>query len=160
MSWSSPTRLMCPLSTAILSEQLRRFLSLSCRYINVIGQIVTRLTKRILRVAKDIQSKNIVLMDITGDNILQHTNYDGTWVFADFSSCKYFGHKITSSSNIFHTHNLLGKAPHVKYDYFYSWWFYWLKCCLINVSRWIFYYQRPHWPNQSHNCSGKICSYQ
>lgn len=124
MSWSSPTRLMCPLSTAILSEQLRRFLSLSCRYINVIGQIVTRLTKRILRVAKDIQSKNIVLMDITGDNILQHTNYDGTWVFADFSSCKYFGHKITSSSNIFHTHNLLGKAAHVKYDYLYSWWFY------------------------------------
>jgi hypothetical protein len=79
-------------------------------------EIVAREGRKILEALKFMHDRNVVHMDVKGDNILLDGN--GNWFLGDFGSCRFIGETILSTTEMFYHSRLLRTPAHPRHDYF------------------------------------------
>ena len=79
-------------------------------------EIVAREGRKILEALKFMHDRNVVHMDVKGDNILLDGN--GNWFLGDFGSCRFIGETILSTTEMFYHSRLLRIPAHPRHDYF------------------------------------------
>jgi serine/threonine protein kinase len=77
--------------------------------------VLAREGRRILEALASMHSKNIVHMDVKGNNIF--VDYLGNWCLGDFGSCTFTNNPVTSCSEMFYFEKVLGKPALPKYDF-------------------------------------------
>ena len=79
-------------------------------------EIVAREGRKILEALKFMHDRNVVHMDVKGDNILLDGN--GNWLLGDFGSCRFIGETILSTTEMFYHSKILRTPALPCHDYF------------------------------------------
>ena len=72
--------------------------------------------KRMIEALEWMHKKDVVHMDVKGDNIFIDSN--GDWFLGDFGSCKSAGENITSTTAAFYYENITGRVAEFRYDWY------------------------------------------
>ena len=79
-------------------------------------EVIAREGRKILEALKFMHDRNIVHMDVKGDNML--LDWNGNWLLGDFDSCRFIGEAILSTTEMFYHSRLSGTPAHPRHDYF------------------------------------------
>jgi hypothetical protein len=78
--------------------------------------VLAREGRRVLEALIFMHSKDLVHMDVKGNNIF--VDHTGSWFLGDFGSCTHRNDLVTSCSEMFYFEKVLNKPALPKYDFY------------------------------------------